>query len=52
MVSDNNPENEPGLVTVFSLAGGGTEEMEVLTVRQLLEAYSRLVVASESGTDL
>ena len=37
MVSDNNP-NEPGLVTVFRLAGGGIEEMEVLTVRQLLES--------------
>ena len=38
MVSDNNPANEPGLVTVFRLAGGGIEEMEVLTVRQLLES--------------
>ena len=38
MVSDNNPSNEPGLVTVFRLAGGGIEEMEVLTVRQLLES--------------
>ena len=38
MESDNNPPNEPGLVTVFRLAGGGTEEMEVLTVRQLLES--------------
>jgi len=37
MVSDNNP-NELGLVTVFRLAGGGIEEMEVLTVRQLLES--------------
>jgi hypothetical protein len=37
MVSDNNP-NEPGLVTVFRLAGGDTDEMEVMTVRQLLEA--------------
>ena len=37
MVSDNNP-NEPGLVTVFRLAGGGIEVMEVLTVRQLLES--------------
>jgi hypothetical protein len=38
MESENNPLNEPGLVTVFRLAGGGTEEMEVLTVRQLLES--------------
>jgi hypothetical protein len=38
MESENNPPNEPGLVTVFRLAGGGTEEMEVLTVRQLLES--------------
>ncbi len=37
MVSDNNP-NEPGLVTVFRLAGGDTDEMEVMTVRQLLES--------------
>ena len=37
MVSDNN-SNEPGLVTVFRLAGGAIEEMEVLTVRQLLES--------------
>src|ERR1700676_4931451 len=37
MVSDNN-SNEPGLVTVFRLAGGGIEEMEGLTVRQLLES--------------
>jgi hypothetical protein len=38
MESENNPPNEPGLVTVFRLAGGGIEEMEVLTVRQLLES--------------
>jgi hypothetical protein len=38
MESENNPPSEPGLVTVFRLAGGGTEEMEVLTVRQLLES--------------
>lgn len=38
MESENNPPNEPGLVTVFRLAGGGTEEMEVITVRQLLES--------------
>jgi len=38
MESENNEMNEPGLVTVFRLAGGGTEEMEVLTVRQLLES--------------
>jgi hypothetical protein len=38
MVSDNNPSNEPGLVTVFRLAGGDTDEMEVMTVRQLLES--------------
>jgi hypothetical protein len=38
MESDNNSTNEPGLVTVFRLAGGGTEEMEVITVRQLLES--------------
>ncbi len=37
MVSDNNP-NEPGLVTVFRLAGGGMDEMEVMTVQQLLES--------------
>ena len=37
MVSDNIP-NEPGLVTVFRLAGGGIDEMEVITVRQLLES--------------
>ena len=28
----------PDLVTVFSLAAGGIEEMEVITVRQLLES--------------
>ena len=38
MESPSNPPNEPGLVTVFRLAGGGIEEMEVLTVRQLLES--------------
>ena len=38
MESANTPPNEPGLVTVFRLAGGGIEEMEVLTVRQLLES--------------
>ena len=38
MESDNNLANEPGLVTVFRLAGGGTDEMEVITVRQLLES--------------
>jgi hypothetical protein len=38
MESENDLTNEPGLVTVFRLAGGGTEEMEVLTVRQLLES--------------
>jgi Putative prokaryotic signal transducing protein len=38
MESDNNPSNEPGLVTVFRLAGGDTDEMEVMTVRQLLES--------------
>ncbi len=37
MVSDDNP-NEPGLVTVFRLAGGDTNEMEVMTVQQLLES--------------
>ena len=29
---------ESNLVTVFRLAGGGTQEMEVLTVHQLLES--------------
>ena len=38
MESDNNPSNEPGLVTVFRLAGGGIDEMEVMTVQQLLES--------------
>ena len=38
MVSDNNPSNEPGLVTDFRLAGGGIDEMEVITVQQLLES--------------
>ena len=38
MESDNNPSNEPGLVTVFRLAGGGIDEMEVITVQQLLES--------------
>ena len=38
MESDNNTSNEPGLVTVFRLAGGDTDEMEVMTVRQLLES--------------
>jgi hypothetical protein len=38
MESENNEINEPGLVTVFRLAEGGTDEMEVLTVRQLLES--------------
>jgi hypothetical protein len=37
MVSDNIP-NEPGLVTVFRLAGGGIDEMEVITVQQLLKS--------------
>jgi hypothetical protein len=37
MESDNNP-NEPGLVTVFRLEGGGVDEMEVMTVQQLLES--------------
>ena len=38
MESDNHPSNEPGQVTVFRRAGGGTDEMEVMTVQQLLEA--------------
>jgi hypothetical protein len=38
MEPDKNPSNESGLVTVFRLAGGDTDEMEVMTVRQLLEA--------------
>jgi hypothetical protein len=38
MESENNLTNEAGLVTVFRLAEGGTDEMEVLTVRQLLES--------------
>jgi len=38
MVSDNSESNEPGLVTVFRLAGGGIDEMEVMTVQQLLES--------------
>ena len=38
MESDNNPPHDPGLVTVFRLAGGGTDEMEVMTVQQLLES--------------
>ena len=38
MESANNPPHEPGLVTVFRLAGGGTDEMEVMTVQQLLES--------------
>jgi hypothetical protein len=29
---------QPGLVTVFRLAAGGIEEMEVLTVQRLLES--------------
>jgi hypothetical protein len=38
MESDSKPSNEPGLVTVFRLDGGDTDEMEVMTVRQLLES--------------
>ena len=37
MLREWNP-NEPGLVTVFRLAGGGTDEMEVVMVQQLLES--------------
>jgi Putative prokaryotic signal transducing protein len=33
-----NPSHDLDLVTVFQLAEGGIEEMEVLTVRQLLES--------------
>ena len=32
------PNNEDDLVTVFRLAEGGTNEMEVVTVQQLLES--------------
>jgi len=32
------PNNEDDLVTVFSMAEGGTNEMEVVTVQQLLES--------------
>lgn len=40
MESNVNPSSDPNLdlVTVFRLAEGGTSEMEVLTVHQLLEA--------------
>ena len=38
MESENNPSHDPGLVTVFRLAGGGTDEMEVVMVQQLLES--------------
>lgn len=38
MASNPNPSHELDLVTVFRLAEGGTEETEVLMVRQLLES--------------
>jgi len=37
METSPNP-SDVDLVTVFRLAGGGTAEMEVITVRQLLES--------------
>ena len=38
MAFTSNSSPEEDLVTVFRSAGGGTEETEVLTVRQLLDA--------------
>jgi hypothetical protein len=38
MESGELKQNEEGLVTVFRLSAGGTDEMEVETVRGLLEA--------------
>lgn len=33
-----NPSHALDLVTVFQLAGGGTDEMEVLTIQRMLES--------------
>ena len=38
MAQNSNPSDDLDLVTVFRLAEGGIEEMEVLTVKQLLES--------------
>ena len=38
METSPNPSDDGDLVTVFRLSGGGTSEMEVITVRQLLES--------------
>lgn len=38
MDSTPNPSHDMDLVTVFQLAEGGTEETEVLMVKQLLES--------------
>ena len=38
MESNENPPSESDLVIVFQLAAGATDEMEVETVRALLEA--------------
>ena len=37
-MENSEQPDDSGLVTVFSMAGGGIDETEVLTVQQLLEA--------------
>ncbi len=34
----SNQQDDSGLVTIFRLSEGGTDEMEVMTVQQLLES--------------
>jgi hypothetical protein len=49
MESNINPSHDLDLVTVFRLAEGGIEEMEVIAVRQLLESNGiRTVVVGDS----
>ena len=49
MESTTNPSGDRDLVTVFRLAEGGIEEMEVLTVQQLLESNGiRTVLIGDS----
>ena len=53
MASDANtslpPESQPDLITVFRLPEGGTDESEMVTVQQLLEANGiRTVLVGDS----
>jgi hypothetical protein len=49
MESNINPSHDLDLVTVFRLAEGGIEEMEVIAVQQLLESNGiRTVVVGDS----